>query len=64
MNVFMVETELLRSEQSRDIKGNAYNETVTVFRGLIIKTVLNKKYKGKTVIKQKALSAEDRKKHS
>lgn len=62
MNVFMVETELLRSEQSRDIKGNAYNETVTVFRGLIIKTVLNKKYKGKTVIKQKALSAEDRKK--
>lgn len=62
MNVFMVETELTRSEQSRDIKGNAYNETVTVFRGLIIKTVLNKKYKGKTIIKQKALSAEDRKK--
>lgn len=60
MNVFLVETELSQQDESRDIKGRRYSSSVQVFKGLILKTVLNKKYNGRTIIKQRALNTEDR----
>lgn len=56
INVFLFETELSQQDESNDINRRKYSNSVQVFKGLILRTVMNKKYNGRTIIKQRALN--------
>lgn len=58
MDIIIVETELTHTESGGE--GNS-DSTVTDFNGLIIKTTLNKPYKGKTLLYQKVIGQKGQK---
>ncbi len=60
MEVIIVETKLTHNETSGHGEQESSTE-VTDFNGLIVKTVLNKPYKGKTILHQKAIGQAGRK---
>lgn len=57
MNIMIVETSLFHNES---LVGKS-SEPVIDFNGLIIRTILNKPYKGKTILCQKEVSQKDQK---
>lgn len=60
MDVIIVETELTHSETTKRGDSND-NKIVRDFNGLIIKTILNKPYKGRTLLYQKAIGQKGQK---
>ena len=57
MNIMIVETSLFHNE----FLAGKSSEPVIDFNGLIIRTILNKPYKGKTILCQKEVSQKDKK---
>ncbi len=56
MDVMLVETKLTHAEKRSNNYQKNINENEAIdFKGLIVKTVLNKPYKGKTLLHQKAI---------
>lgn len=58
LDIIIVETELTHTESGGEKNSD---NTVTDFNGLIIKTTLNKPYKGKTLLYQKAIGQKGQK---